>query len=419
MPPATKVALWLCLAATVVIGWQLYQLFPLAVWQSAFAETIDKGFSRPSLKWPELVVGMGSLGMLWVQWKQQRSARLLLDDHWLKLDSGVPWLRRWLDWNLSLDDVRSGKTPLLLNGMAIGSNALWMFRIGWGLSGLRRFQPAAWIPEGASGVDVPRSPTSGTDPDDQPPHRTWGFVHWGHPDNAAWLQQRFDALPLVSALRQQGIELPALDRASDSRAGVDLLRYGRLRFTLTLVLPVALVLCAVMQHLARHQHYFSPWSMSMWAAIALSLAVLMGGWLWRDAPVEGMLRGDAWSVRMAQGLVAILVAVVVPWGLQATPLVVAKWWVTPQSVDFMLDRDHNRLVPEPGAPVSKSVPLDYAASFWASQDKGSLHPLPVRAGPGGLWQQYDVEELNGRIAEYLDQQKRTSRQPQHARRFNA
>ena len=411
-------ALWLCLAATVVIGWQLYRQFPPEVWQRAFAETLDKGFSRPSLNWLELVVGMGSLGMLWVQWKQQRSARLLLDDHWLALDSGVPWLRRWLDWRLSLDDVRSGKTPLLLNGMAIGSNALWMFRVGWGLSGLRRFQPAAWIPEGASGVDVPRGPTWGTDPDDPPPHRTWGFVHWGHPANATWLQQRFDALPLVSALRQQGIELPALDRASDSRAGVDLLRYGRLRSTLKRVLPVALVLGAVMQHLARHQHYFSPWSMSMWAAIALSIAVLTGIWLWRDAPVEGMHRGDAWSVRTAQGLVAILVAVVVPWGLQATPLVLAKWWVTPQSVDFVLDRDHNRLVPEPGSPVSKSVPLDYAAPFWASQDKGSLQPLPVRVGPGGLWQQYDVEALNGRIAEFLDQQKRTSRQPPDARKTN-
>lgn len=416
MGPATKVALWLCLAGVLLIGWQLYRLFPPEAWQKAIADTFAQGLSRPSPRWLELLAGLASLSMLWVQWKQQRNARLLLDADWLRHDCGVPLLRRWLDWSLSLDDVRSGKTLLLLNGMAIGSNALWMFRVGWGLSGLRRFQPAAWIPQGEGGLHVAMSPTLDTGRVDLPPHRPLGYIRWGHPDNAVWLQQRFDALPLVCALRNQGIELPPLDCTSDNRAGVDLLRYGRLRSALKLVLPMALVVGAMLQHLARHQHYFSPWSMSVWAAIALSIAILTGVWLWRDEPATGMHRGDAWSVRLAQGLVAVLVAVVLPWGIQAMPLVAAKWLMTPQSVDFLLDLDRNQLVPEPGAPVSQSIALTYAAPFWAAQDNHSLQPLPVRVGPGGLWHQYDVEELNGRIADFIDRHERAPRQVPGSRR---
>ena len=404
--PVTKVVLWLFLAGVALIGWRLYSLFPPAVWQRAVASTLEKGFASLPLKWLELLAGLAaSLGILWVQWKQERSARLQLDEHWLRLDSGVPLLRRWLDWRLSLDDVRSGRTPLRLNGMAIGSQALWIFRVGWGLSGLRQFQPAAWIPDTESnGADLLQPFASGGE---RPPHRPLGYVHWGHPDNAVWLQQRFDALPLVRALRQQGIELPPLARAPSNRAGVDLLRYRRLRISLKWVLPSGLVLGAVLQHLARHQHYFSPWSMSGWVAIALSIALLTGVWLWRDTPAKGMHRGDEWSVRMAQGLVAVLVAVVVPWGLQATPLVLANWFVAPHSVDFVLNRDRDRLVPESGASISKSILIDAAAPFWTAQGREVLQPLPVRSGLGGLWQQYDAEELNGRIADFLEQQQRT------------
>jgi hypothetical protein len=418
MGSATKVAIGLCLAAMLLMGWQLYHLFPAEAWRRALAETIANGLPGPSPNWLELALGLAILGVLWVQWKQRRSGRLLLDEHWLRLDSGVPLLRHWLDWRLSLDDVRSGQTPLLLNGMAIGSNALRMYSVGWGLSGLPRFHPAAWIPKGANNVCVPASPTGGAGSDDLPPHRPLGYIGWRHPDNAAWLQQRFNALPLVNALRQQGIELPPLDRARGNGAGVDLLRYGRLRSTLTGVLPTAFALGALLQHLARHQHYFSPWSMATWATIALLIAVLTGVWLWRDEPAQGMHRRDAWSIRMAQGLVAILVALVVPWGLQAMPLALAHGLVTPLNVDFVLDRDHHRLVPEPGAPVSKSVLLDGAAPFWATQDNGSLQPLPVRVGPGGMWQQYDVEALNKRIADFFDQQNRTPLQATKARKLH-
>ena len=222
---------------------------------------------------------------------------------------------------------------------------------------------------------------------------------------------------MVKALRSHGVDLPPLNRAHGNRAGVDLLRYERLRTSLKLWLPMALVTGMVLQHLARHQHYFAPWSMAVWVALALPLALLIGLWLWRDAPATGMSRGDAGSVRGAQCLVALLLAILMPWGLQAAPLVLAQWTVPPLSEDFVLDLSRGRLRPENPVLNGHDIPLDPAASaFWAAQGNGSIHPLPLRRGWGGLWLQYDTEDLNARVASFYDQQQRVPEPISHTRR---
>lgn len=402
--------------ALCLLGWQLYHLFPAERWREAFNRAAGRGGLLSGTQWLEMAVWLlASLGVIGFQWLHQRRGRLLLDERTLRLDSGVPLLRRWFDWTLSLDDVREGRTPLLLKGVAVGSNALWIFRIGWGLSALRQVQPAAWVL--AEEGDARSAPGAAGEANAMPPNRPLGYVRWGHPDNAAWLQRQFDALPLVSALRSHGIELPSLDRAHSNRAGVDLLRYGRLRTSLKIWLPGALVLGMALQHLARHQHYFAPWSMAMWTALALTLALLIGLWLWRDAPATNMVRGDAWSVRGAQCLVALLLAILLPWGLQAAPLVLAQWTAPPLSEDFVLDLNSGRLKPENPILNGHDIPLDPAITpFWVQQGNASLHPLPVRRGWGGLWWQYDTEELNGRIARFYDQQQRVPEPTSHARR---
>lgn len=406
LPPAARWSMGLAGLAVCLLGWRLYQLFPAERWRDAFDRLAGQGglWSKAPL-WEAVVWLLASIGVIWLQWHQQRRSRLRLDERTLRLDSGVPLLRRWLDWSLSLDDVRAGKTPLLLNGVAVGTNALWMFRIGWGLSALRQVQPAAWVLAEPGDALPPPGPVG--EADARPPHRPLGYIGWGHPDNAAWLQRQFDALPLVKALRSHGVDVPPLNRAHGNRAGVDLLRYERLRTSLKLWLPMALVIGMALQHLARHQHYFAPWSMAMWSALALTLALLVGIWLWRDAPATSMSRGDAGSVRGAQCLVALLLAILMPWGLQAAPLVLARWTVPPLSEDFVLDLSSGRLKPENPILNGHDIRLDPAASaFWAAQPDGSIHPLPLRRGWGGLWLQYDTEDLNGRIARFYDQQQR-------------
>lgn len=402
--------------ALCLLGWQLYHLFPAERWREAFSRAAGQGGLLSGTQWLEVATWLlASLGVIGFRWLHQRHGRLLLDERSLRLDCGVPLLRRWFDWTLSLDDVREGRTPLLLNGVAVGSNALWIFRIGWGLSALRQVQPAAWVPAGEDEARL--VPGADGEADAMPPHRPLGYISWGHPNNAAWLQRQFDALPLVKALRSHGVDLPPLNRAHGNRAGVDLLRYERLRTSLKLWLPLALVTGMLLQHLARHQHYFAPWSMAVWTVLALTLMLLIGLWLWRDAPATNMARGDAWSVRGAQCLVALLLAILMPWGLQAAPLVLAQWTVPALSEDFVLDLNTGHLKPENPIRDGHDIPLDPAISpYWAAQGNGSIQPLPVRRGWGGLWRQYDTEELNGRIASFYDQQQRVQEPTSRTRR---
>ena len=408
MPPAFKVAIGLCVAGMLVLLVQLYRMFPPEAWRAALTATARE--KRLISGWHLLELSLWLLAAaiaLWHQTYFKRRARLLLDEHQLRLESRVPWIGRWLDWTLPLEDVRSRKTILQIRGVAMGSNALDLFNVGWGLSGLHRFSPAQWVPVGADGTDVTASDAV---PRELPPHRPLGLVRWEHPDNKAWLQQRFDAQPLVAALRRQGIELPPLDRTSGAWQGTDLLRYPRLRLALTRWLPLATLIGAVLQHLARHQFYFAPWPFLAWGTLIVAIGLPTGYWLSRDAPAQGLARGDAWSVRAAQGLVATLLGLVLAWGLQAAPLVLAIGLGTPKSVDFVLDLRDNRLEPAPGSVTTQSIALQGASNFWAAQGNGAIQPIVVREGVWGFWQQYDTEDLNERIGEYLDQQQRASRQ---------
>ncbi len=408
LPPAFKVAIGLCLVGMLVLLVQLYQMFPPEAWKAALTDAALKRLLNGG-QMMALVLWLLAAGIaIWYQSHFKRRARILLDAQELRFECGVPMLRRWLDWRLSLADVRAGKVSFVLRGLPMGSNALDLFQVGWGYSGLRRFAPARWV---SLGHDVlqgePPALTKGTDSDELPPHRPLGWVRWSHPENAAWLQQRYEALPLVAALRQQGITLPPLHPAGE-RTGVDLLRYPRLGFALTRALPVVVVLGAALQHLARYQHYFAPWPLAVWVLPVLVIALLSAAWLWRDSPAEGMSQGDAWSVRFAQVLVAGLWAVLLSWGLQAMPLVLAQRLAVPVNVDFVLDRASLHLVPEPGSATTQRIALDSTTAFWIAQSPGTIQALTVRDG-WGLWQQYDAEDLNRRIAEFLEQQTRASR----------
>lgn len=386
LPAPTRWALALAALGTLLIGWQLYTLFPAELWRRAGAQWLDGLSHRGGWVQVGWLAGLLLPGVLWwVHRRGLRDGRLTLSPDQLQFSSGVPWLRTWIDWTLRLDELRAGRPPLRLQTPALGSHALWMIRLAWGVSGRHSVQPAAWCLQGDPS-QAARTPPA------QPPHRPWGFVSWHHPANAAWLQQQFEALPLLVALRQQGVDLGPLLQQRSSVEGQDLLSHPRMRVIL-MVLPILLVTGALLLHGSRYQHYVAPWPRAAWLACAALLMFLSLAWHWTLAPAAPAGRSQRWSLRLAQIITSALVAILVCWNLHHAPLAWARAFAPAQRMDFRLDVDQARLVSADDARPVTVIPVDLGAAYWRTQEDGSVHPLDLRQGWSQHWMQYDTEAL--------------------------
>ncbi|MBQ0959392.1 hypothetical protein KAK06_10565 [Ideonella sp. 4Y11] len=387
VPAITRWALSLAALGVVLIGWQLYALFPPAIWREALARTLDGRGAWGGPRWLAALAPLMAAGLVaWGTWMQRRHGRLTLNERTLSYASGVPLFARWLDWQLALDDLRSGRTRLRLTGLGVGSQGLALIRLGWGLSGLRGLRPAVWRPLGQGSAEASSS---------QPPHRPLGYINWRHPANAAWLQQRFEALPLIQALRAQGVVLPAWTSLRDHAAGADLMAHPRLRVVL-LALAALTVSGAVLLHLSRFQHYVQPWSSAHWLAIGALIGTLTLAWFGVLAPPMPADPSSRWSLRVAQWLSAAMMVVVLGWNLHQAPLAWARAFSPAQPVSCVLDTDAARLRPEGASPPCPEIAVDLSAPYWRAQADGSTHTLILRRGWGGRWTQYDTEALNRR-----------------------
>jgi hypothetical protein len=387
LPAAARWALALAALGMLLIGWQLFTLFPPEVWRQALTTLGSGGGTGVATRATGAMAPLLVIALVGgVDWLQRRRGRLTLDNSQLRFDSGVPLLGPWLDWQLSLDDVRSGRTALRLTSVALGANALALIRLGWGRAGLRSLRPAAWRLSG-EGASV--------HPEPQPPHRPLGFVNWRHPDNAAWLQQRFDALPLLLALRERGVVLPDLLSMRQGAEGPDLMAHPRLRAVLAL-LALLTISGALLLHLSRYQHYITPWSRPTWLAMAALIAALTAAWQLVLAPPMPDDRASRWSLRFAQALSTVLMVPLLGWNLYHAPLAWGRAFGRAQAGDYVLDVDAAVLRPSDAATAGPAIAVDLAAPYWRAQQDGSTHPLVVRRGWAGWWTQYDTETMNRR-----------------------
>lgn len=192
------------------------------------------------------------MAMLGGQAAHKKRARLLLEPNTLRYASGVPLLGQWLNWTLDLEAVRTNKLPLHLAGVALGPQPANNYRLSWGMGQVKQLRPAArHLPN-----RTPVAPLNAAS--------SFGLVRWSTPENQALLQQQFNQLPLVQALRQRGIVLPPVTGKRQS-VGLDLMVYPRMKVAV-IGFFIALLGAFVLFHLMRHHHYFTPPPLFAWIA---------------------------------------------------------------------------------------------------------------------------------------------------------
>lgn len=328
----------------------------------------------------------------------RRRARLVLDGQSLRYASGVPVVWRWLDWHLDLDALRSGAVSWQLTGAPVPANPLATLRLTWKGGSRLGLSPARWYLPGQPEPD-----------DDVRPHSVAGLVLWNSAKNLPVVQQMFEALPLVRALRDRGVPVPVPDGKRLGAAGDrDLMAYPRMK-AVVIGFFVSLAIAAGLFHAMRHQHYFVAPPLEAWLAFAACVGLLVLAWLWPEGAQTQENRATPTAAERAgfrgtQILVAALAAV--PAGLCAPSLPLAWAWATetPRTVAFSVVppvQSPTRVVLQ--APQGGDVPPvepRQAIDYWLSLRSGETVELPVRRGLAGLWWQFDSSVLEGRLEAY-------------------
>lgn len=333
------------------------------------------------------------LGLAW----HRRRARLVLDGQSLRYASGLPLVWRWLDWQLDLNALRSGAVTWQLQGVPVPANPLSALRLTWKRGARLGLSPARWYLPGEPELD-----------DVVRPHSMAGLVLWNSARNLPVVQQLFETLPLVRALRERGVPVPVPDgKQSGVAGGTNLMAYPRMK-AVVIGFFVALAVAAALFHAMRHQHYFLAPPVGAWLAFAACAGLLLLAWMW---PEGALAHGKATPTaaervgfRTTQLLVAALAAV--PAGLCAPSLPLLWTWAAEplRTVVFAVAPPvppSSRVVLQ--APQEGDVPPvepTQAIGYWLSLRPGETVELPVRRGVAGLWWQFDSSVLEGRLEAY-------------------
>lgn len=375
--------------AVVFWVWFPVELLTQIDWAQAWKKLLAKPFifAEPALY---LLAMMFFLGGHVVHTKQ---ARLTLETDSLRYTSGLPLLGRWLDWTLDLEAVRVNKLPLQLAGVAMGPQPTNNYRLSWGKGQVKQLRPAAWHLPNQAPV-APVKPTS-----------SFGLVRWKTPENQALLQQQFNQLPLVQALRQRGIALPPIN-GKRQMVGLDLMAYPRMKVAV-ISFFMALLSAIVLFHLMRHHHYFMPPSLLAWVAFGAAAGLCMLVWLWPEHPgeINTATAAEAIGFRSTQVLLAALMAVAAGLCAPSLPLAFSSITQAPQDTAFELKNAPLRLRATAASGVPDVHP-DQALDYWLSQPEGAAFSLPVRQGVAGLWWQFDSRVLEERLDAFYESKTR-------------
>jgi hypothetical protein len=373
-----------------LVGVLLLGIIPLILWlsfPSGFFSQIDwSEIGRKMLQKPDFLLAIFlypvvGIAIHFMMSKHRKNARLTLSDNTLNYSSGLPLFSRWFDWQLDLEDVRSGKLKLNLNGRKYGKQPLALYRFSWGVSGLRQFRPAAWALPNQTALPL-KEPTS-----------FMGYVSWKNPENAALLQEQFSQLPLIKALTQRGVNVPKIANTTEAM-GLDLMVYPRMKVAVISFFGT-LVGVFVLFHLMRHQHYFSAPPLSYQLIAGAFAGLLMFAWLWGEKPDAGNTAEQA-GFRGTQVLLACLFAVSAGLCAPSLPLLLGSTFQSSQEQAFTLQKLPLALkgIAPSDMPIIQPI---QALEYWQSLKDGEVVNLSVRRGFAGLWWQYDSSGLQDKV----------------------
>lgn len=347
-----------------------------------------------------LVYGLVVAAVFWGR-RMQRGSRLYLSRATLSQRSGLPlWLGNLLrqNWTLSLDELHSGRFVFTLIHLvqARAPSPLAMYGLRWKaanatLSALMpqpQLFPASWFLIGQEARKPPEMPQLGF----------WlrSANPWATPEGQAALQTAFDQLPLVAALRAQGLSLPVLSSVRLLGLGdgsFDLMADPRMK-AVVLGFFGLIASAALAFHFTRHQHYFEPPPLFVWLAVGACCA--LGAWLWQMA--QDMPEGP--SLRPIQGLLAVMLglasALFSPFALLGVNQVVTST----QQISVSVSQAPLRLQPEDSR-IPAFAP-QAALEFWASLPANSRRQMTVHQGLFGTWQ-YDSAPLQDEVEAFYRQ----------------
>ena len=336
---------------------------------------------------------LATVAVLWVQ-RWLRGSRLYLSSSQLRHSSGLPlWLGNWLkqNWALSLDEFRHGRMVFALAGLARANTSLASFVLRWKAADndkthwltaylvRRQLTPASWFLIGQAAREAVHPPKG----------LFWRSLNpWTTPAGKAVLQEAFDALPLVTALRAQGVPLPAFSTAKRQMGdGIDLMAYPRMK-TMVLSFFGLLIGAGLAYHFMRHQHFFEAPAVWIWAVFGACCA--LASWFWlseEQAPAAPSFKPTQGLMAVLHGIAATLMA---PSALLGLNLALgARQWVSVTVIKTPL-----QLVPD-----DKTIPPfspSQAREFWAELPVQSDRQIAVHKGIFGTWQ-YDSEPLEGEV----------------------
>ena len=337
---------------------------------------------------------LAAVAVLWVQ-RRLRGSRLYLNSSQLRHSSGLPlWLGSLLkqNWTLSLDDFRSGRMVFTLSGLTRTNVLLASFVLRWKAAHSdkthwltaylirRQLTPASWFlidQEAREALQAPKG-------------LFWRSLNpWTTPAGKAVLQKAFDALPLVTALRAQGVPVPAFSTARRHLAGdsINLMAYPRMKAMVFSFFGL-LTGAGVAHHFMRHQHYFE--APAVWVWVVFGACCALTSWLWlakEKAPAVP-------SFKPTQGLMAVLLGIAAALMAPSALLALNLAWGTRQWVSVTVIKTPLQLVPDDSTipPFSPSQ----AREFWTELPMQSARQLTVHEGIFGTWQ-YDSEPLEGEV----------------------
>lgn len=352
-----------------------------------------------------LVYGLAAAAFFWGR-RLQRGNLLYLSHTTLSQRSGLPlWLGNLLrqNWTLALDELRRGRVVFTLTNQPAQAQAqapLAMYALRWKAASATlaaimpqpQLQPASWFLIGQEA----RQPL-----DVQQLKLGWrsSLNPWATPAGQAALQTAFDQLPLVAALRAQGLSVPALSSVRLLGLGdgsFDLMAEPRMK-AVVLGFFGLLASAALAFHFTRHQHYFVPPPLFVW--LALGACCALGAWLWQMASAEPAAP-EGLSLRPTQGILAALLGVGAALFAPFSLLGVNQVFTSAQQIAVTVSQAPLRLQPEDSRIPAFSP--EVALEFWASQPAGKPRQMTVHPGLFGTWQ-YDSAPLQDEVEAFYRQ----------------
>lgn len=382
--------------------WALLGRLADAMWQGMAAASWTR--------WIEPIGWLLALPAVPLLLRAQRQRRLHIGEHELHLTSGLPrWLDKgsWGSWTLPYKTIASVDLVGYRTGRSYGPRPLQMAALQFydhaGIV-LRRLQLAPW-----HRLDEPMRPRLESS-------ATWLGVQlgtWSSEQDQQTLARAYDALPLVQALRQRGLAVPALAQGKGS-AGDDLFENPRMKTLILLAFAMAPIYFAG-AFLLREYWVVSP-PVGLWLAIGLLAAIAGGLWMRGTAQDPRAMLGllpvqpddsaaarhssDRGAAMASQLIVSMLFGLsTVGAAIPAVPFV-NQWLFAAEDVVFVV---------RPGAALEPFMPTNdlpsfrpaQSVDFWISRKPGTHYTLRMRKLPWGYWQ-YGVDAFRTEIEAFED-----------------